>query len=229
MTEQQGLNPVQERVNACWNRAARGYDSSAGHGLRSEAERKAWLEILSRVLPPPPADVLDLGTGTGFLAFRAHELGHRVIGLDLAEDMLEVARAAAALPENGPAFERADAVRPPFPPSSFDAVVSRHLLWTLREPESALRTWRRLLRTGGRLIAVDMLQPCVPGPGKAFYTDEVVTQLPFMRCKSVDEVINIIQRAGFVDVARMDLSAVEKVEGPLPETAGRYGIVAVRL
>ena len=41
------------------------------------------------------ADVLDAGTGTGFVAMIAAALGHRVTAIDLAEPMLAIARAEA--------------------------------------------------------------------------------------------------------------------------------------
>jgi hypothetical protein len=44
-------------------------------------------------VPPATADVLDVGTGTGFLALLPVELGHRVTGSDLSQDMVAVARA----------------------------------------------------------------------------------------------------------------------------------------
>jgi len=44
-------------------------------------------------LVDPPASVLDAGCGTGRIATRLRELGHHVVGVDVDEAMLEVARA----------------------------------------------------------------------------------------------------------------------------------------
>src|SRR4051794_19565885 len=143
-----------------WDRAAAGYDAVASHGLASERERIAWCVLLDRLLPPAPCRVLDVGTGTGFMAFRAAELGHHVVGVDASRGMLAVARARAGA-HRGPGtvdfrpgtadlddleFDRGDL---------FDAIVCRHLVWTLRAPEATLRTWRAALRPGGAAIAVD--------------------------------------------------------------------------
>ena len=43
----------------------------------------------------PPARVLDAGCGTGRIGVRLHELGYAVVGVDVDEPMLEVARAEA--------------------------------------------------------------------------------------------------------------------------------------
>src|SRR5262249_2284716 len=140
------------------------YDSLVSHGLFSEAERHAWCALLARLLPPPPARVLDVGTGTGFLAFRVAELGHDVVGVDLSQEMLGVARAAPTAataatddPSHGTLrFVDGDAdlgtVEALGP---FDAVVCRHLLWTLPNPEATLRRWRDVLVPGGVAVAVD--------------------------------------------------------------------------
>src|SRR5262245_9423365 len=83
------LDP-QGHVTAYWNFRSVSYDAQPGHGLHHEAERRAWLAALRELSPPAPADVLDAGTGTGFLAWLLAELGHRVTGVDLAEAMLAV-------------------------------------------------------------------------------------------------------------------------------------------
>jgi SAM-dependent methyltransferase len=240
------MSDVQRNITACWNSAAPSYDAQAGHGPGSDAERAAWRDLLAGVLPPPPAHVLDVGTGTGFLAFRAHELGHRVTGVDLAGDMLARARERAAALDAAPVFEHGDAADPPFAPASFDAIISRHLFWTLREPEESLLRWRRILRPGGRLLIVDGIWPRrdedrdeahAPDDEEEqrrqavvaqFYTEEVVEQLPVRRYTSVDAVIAAITTAGFTNVRPVDLSAVDDAEGHLEQNIGRYALAALR-
>ncbi|MGH8932096.1 MAG: class I SAM-dependent methyltransferase [Egibacteraceae bacterium] len=58
--------------------------------------KDAWADVCSGALPTPPADVLDVGTGTGQVALLLADLGHRVTGIDLAEGMLALARAKSA-------------------------------------------------------------------------------------------------------------------------------------
>ncbi|WP_080518844.1 methyltransferase domain-containing protein [Rhodopseudomonas palustris] len=52
-------------------------------------------------------------------------------------------------------FHLGDAENPMMPDERFDAVVSRHLVWTLPDPEAALADWLRVLRPGGRVVLVD--------------------------------------------------------------------------
>jgi ubiquinone/menaquinone biosynthesis C-methylase UbiE len=69
--------------------------------------------------------------------------------------MIAQARKKAAERQATIRFEQADAEQLPFAAASFDIAVSRHLLWTLPNPERAMDEWIRVLRPGGRLIVVD--------------------------------------------------------------------------
>ncbi|WP_354637636.1 class I SAM-dependent methyltransferase [Kitasatospora camelliae] len=138
-----------------WDTAADSFDEEPDHGLGEERTRAAWARALAGWLPPGPAEVLDAGCGTGSLSLLLAEAGHRVTGVDLAPRMVDRARrklAAAGLPGR---FLHGDAGAPPTGEDTFDVVLSRHLLWTLPDPEAALRQWVSRLRPGGRLVLVE--------------------------------------------------------------------------
>jgi protein-L-isoaspartate O-methyltransferase len=80
---------------------------------------EAWVPAIERLLPPPPADVLDIGTGTGFVAFIASSLGHRVTGLDLSAAMLAEARMEAGRRGLDVTFGLVSTARGSFGPSAF--------------------------------------------------------------------------------------------------------------
>ncbi|MGW3953870.1 class I SAM-dependent methyltransferase [Streptomyces sp. NPDC004752] len=136
-----------------WDAAAATFDDEPDHGLRDPEVRAAWAARLRSWLPGRPADVLDLGCGTGSLALLAAERGHRVTGVDLSPAMVDLARAKTAGREA--VFLVGDAAAPPVGVRRFDAVLVRHLLWTLPGPGRALRRWSGLLRPGGRLVLVE--------------------------------------------------------------------------
>jgi SAM-dependent methyltransferase len=136
-----------------WDAEAAGFDDEPDHGLRDPVVRDAWAGRLEGWLPPRPSDVLDLGCGTGSLSLLAAERGHRVTGVDLSPAMVTLARAKLA---GRPAvFLVGDAVAPPVGEERFDAVLVRHVLWTLPDPARVLRRWCGLLRPGGRLVLVE--------------------------------------------------------------------------
>jgi S-adenosylmethionine-dependent methyltransferase len=97
--------------------------------------------------------ILDAGCGTGEVALRLAERGHRVCLLDLVPEMLRRARekfaerqliALADFHEGSLA-----AVAQLFPAASFDAVVCHTVLEYVAEPESALAGLAACLRPGG--------------------------------------------------------------------------------
>jgi len=147
---------VKRIVNQRWSARARTYDKSPGHGIHSDHEKRAWLRILDQALDhKKDLSILDVGTGTGALALLLAELGHEVKGVDLSENMLQQARRKAETSRLPIEFKVGDAESPPFEKGSFDAIVCRHLLWTLPDPEKALRSWGDLLKQGGRVVVID--------------------------------------------------------------------------
>jgi ubiquinone/menaquinone biosynthesis C-methylase UbiE len=138
-----------------WDEHAATYDEEPDHGLRDPAVRAAWASLLRLHLPAPPADVLDLGCGTGSLAVLLAEAGHHVQGLDLSAPMVAAAEAKARAAGVDAAFRQGDAAAPPYRAGSADVVLSRHVLWALPDPDEALRRWVGLLRPGGRLVLVE--------------------------------------------------------------------------
>ncbi|MET9735401.1 class I SAM-dependent methyltransferase [Streptomyces sp. NPDC006458] len=136
-----------------WDAEAAAFDDEPDHGLRDPAVRLAWADRLRDWLPPAPADLLDLGCGTGSLSLLAAEQGHRVTGVDGSQAMVD--RARTKLAGRDAAFLVGDAAAPPVGEQLHDVVLVRHVLWTLPHPGRALRRWRALLRPGGRMVLVE--------------------------------------------------------------------------
>ena len=215
---------VQSRITGFWSRTARDYEAHPGNvAVPGKQEYDAWVAALRSALPPPPSDLLDVGAGTGFVSLIAAALGHRVTAIDLAEPMLEIARGEAARRRLDIGFMLGDAVAPPFPAESFDALTNRHLLWTLREPTRAFANWWALLRPGARVVAIDALDaisdedPDTPdsnvdhsGEGlfERYYNRETRAALPVMHLQQWAQVVEMFERAGFEDVSEHEIAAV---------------------
>lgn len=143
----------QQGAGVDWDAQSGTFDEEPDHGLRDPGVRGAWAARLRDWLPGQPADLLDVGCGTGSLSLVASEQGHRVTGVDLAPGMVD--RARTKLAGRDAVFLVGDAAAPPVGEQRFDVLLTRHVLWTLPDPGRVLRHWRGLLRPGGRLVLVE--------------------------------------------------------------------------
>ena len=143
-----------EEIREYWSRRSETFDLAFGHRVAPGPEAEAWAAPMRAHLGPPPQRVLELACGTGEITRLLLEQGHEVTALDFSEAMLAKARAKH---EGAPRlrFLPADAQRAMEPEASYDAILCRHLVWTLTEPEAAFADWLRMLRPGGRLLVYD--------------------------------------------------------------------------
>ncbi|GAC1626348.1 MAG: class I SAM-dependent methyltransferase [Chloroflexota bacterium] len=127
----------------------------AGWEAKADPYHAFFRDITSRVIDPlldaahvcAGSRVLDVGTGPGYVAAAAARRGARVVGIDVAEQMVTLA--GSLFPDI--TFERADAEHLPFPDGSFDAVVSNFMLPHLPSPENAVCAVGRVVASDGRI------------------------------------------------------------------------------
>ena len=128
-----------------FDRIAPSYDSWAG----GQHERVA-ARLVDLAQPQKGEHVLDVGTGTGLVA---HLVAPRVspgsvIGIDLSDNMLAIARTKKA---RNVQFLGMAAERLVFKPETFDLVTMGQALAYLSDPTDGLAEAHRVLRAGGRL------------------------------------------------------------------------------
>jgi ubiquinone/menaquinone biosynthesis C-methylase UbiE len=217
---------LRDDIRTWWDHDAGHYDRSAGHSLSDPVEAAALRAVLERWLPAPPSRVLDVGAGTGSVSLLAAELGHDVTALDLSEGMLAAARRKSEERGLSISFVVGPAEDPPAGP--FDAVIERHVAWTLLDPVGAMRAWRAVAPTGrlvllegswageGPLVAVkDGAAAAIrrvrgeAGHHHAAYPEHVVRRLPLAETTSSAPYVTAVAVAGWRRVRIERLADVE--------------------
>ena len=241
---------VHARIRDYWDRDSDTYDETRSHAISDPLEAAAWRQALADALPEPGSKVLDVGAGTGALSLLAAELGYEVTALDLSPGML--GRAELKAKERG-LDERMRFVvgsGTEAPEGPFDAVMERHVLWTLPDPVGALARWREVssrlvlfegiwgeddLRRRAKDLAAEWLRRFmrVPDDHHAPYPEEVLAELPLARLPSPVPLIDAVHEAGWSAVRIKRLRDVEwagKLHEPWPlgwlEQRPRYSLVA---
>lgn len=100
-----------------------------------------------------PSAILDVGCGTGEITSRVAQLfpAAKVIGVDLVEAHLVLARTRYAELAGRVSFQEANAFELPFAPASFDLTLCRHVLQAVPKAERILDELVRVTRPGGRI------------------------------------------------------------------------------
>jgi SAM-dependent methyltransferase len=138
------------------------------------AARERSPDFFLRHLPERRGRALDVGCGTGILSLELARRFDSVLGVDLSEPMLAIARARRAAPNVE--YRRMDADAPDLS-GAFDAIVSHTTFHHLADVPRTLRALKERLAPRGRLILVDNVseRPAIPS---AVYVAGAFAALP---------------------------------------------------
>lgn len=118
------------------------------------------------------AEVLDLCTGTGDLAFHLVRTrpAAKITALDFCAPMLDAARERARRedPQGRITFVEGDVLALPFADASFDGATMGFSMRNVVDISATLREIRRVLRPGGRFVNLDVSKPRSPLVRRAF-------------------------------------------------------------
>ena len=136
------------------NAVAKFFDARTDYN-RSEVHYRLAERLVELAAPRRNEQVLDIATGTAFVAILAARLvgeSGKVVGVDISAGMLKQAeQAVAAADLNNIELVRADAEALNYAACSFDLIFCCNALPYMSDVPGALRQWHSLLRPGGRL------------------------------------------------------------------------------
>jgi SAM-dependent methyltransferase len=175
-------------------------DPADVRGGKNRLIHRVHLRALSKSLGDVQGrKVLDFGCGTGRISAWLVEGGAAVEGVDVTSEMVDAARVGVP----GASFRVVDGSTLPFEDGSFDVVVSVYVLqYYVAREESVFRELARVLRSGGRLVAI-----------------EQVTDRDIGRGATASVYAEDFDRAG-LDVAGVSL--IRAGESPIAGTAQRH-------
>jgi phosphatidylethanolamine/phosphatidyl-N-methylethanolamine N-methyltransferase len=150
-------NPAQAHQSKIYSEYAPFYDKTFGKIFYDRIK-----QVIKSLNIPPGATVLELGVGTG-ISISAYPAHCKVIGIDLAEDMLAQARAKIA---KNSWFHlqvmKMDALDLTFRDASFDYVTAFHTVTVVPDPIRMLTEAKRVCRPGGKIVIVNHFTTNLP-------------------------------------------------------------------
>jgi ubiquinone/menaquinone biosynthesis C-methylase UbiE len=215
-------------------RAAATYGAAADHYTAPTVGfwDRFGAETVRRLALPPGGAVLDVCCGAGASALpaaRAVRPGGRVLGVDVAEPLLQIARRrAAAEGLDNVEFRCADATGTGLPDASFDAVVCVFGVFFAADMPAFVREMTRLTRPGGT-VAITTWGSGVFEPANSLFWDAIRAQQPdlYKAYNPWDSVTTPAAVAELLAAAELADLTVEPAAGshPLPRPEDFWDVV----
>lgn len=199
------------RVNAIFDRVARVYDKRISFFERRLFEGgREWVCSRAR------GKTLEIAVGTG-RNLGLYGAGVELTGIELSEEMLALARERAAKLGVAADLRRGDAQSLEFDDATFDTVTCTISLCSIPDDAAALREVRRVLRPGGRFVAMEHVRsPSLPVRAVQRMIDPLTVR--FEGDHVAREPLDHLGREGFRldELERLKWGVVERVSATKP-------------
>lgn len=125
-------------------------------------------------LPNSRGNVLDIGCGSGILAYALSDCFDQVYGIDISDNMLEIAKERRCKPSISYLNMNAENI---VLDQSFDYIVSRTTLHHIKDKEALLDKMKSMLNDNGKIVIIDNVSK-VPTPKR--YLNVIGAHLDFI-------------------------------------------------
>ena len=168
MYKQEKINPYGKKgekvklVEEMFNNIAPNYDK-LNHLMSFDIDKGWRRKAISRLMPYPHDQILDIATGTGDFAILAAKMlrPEKITAVDISEGMMNVGRLKAK--EEGVSdtidFKKEDCTNMTFADNTFDAVISAFGIRNFQDLDKGLAEMCRVLKKGGHLSIVELATP----------------------------------------------------------------------
>jgi 2-polyprenyl-3-methyl-5-hydroxy-6-metoxy-1,4-benzoquinol methylase len=160
-------------VRAAWNKGAQAWEEFVESGADYYRYGVHGPALLTVCEPVEGLDVLDLGCGQGFFSRELARRGARVVGIDIAEQLIAYARTHEEQAPLGIEYYVMNATETGrhLEKGSFDVVTACMSLQDMANVAASLRSAFEVLRVGGRM-AFSVPHPCTDTPFRQWEVNE---------------------------------------------------------
>lgn len=195
-----------EKIKDFWNESCKDYDLHMVETKHYQAQEKI-LELLSNQIKEP---ILDLACGTGFLIKLLSNKFSKIYGNDFSSEMVKIARKKFNFSISNDDAEKLNSYS-----DKFSTIISCNLFFYLQNRKEAIKRWRELLNSNGKIIFIEEYPFIKPKSEEMDEHSEKLMNL--IDPISPEKIERIMVQNGFI--------LIKKVETKIDEKHNLYGLV----
>lgn len=204
-----------EQVASMFNNISKHYDF-LNHLLSMGIDVIWRKKAIKKLQQTQPKLILDIATGTGDFAIEALALNpEKVIGVDISEGMLEVARKKIKKKklDHIITLELGDSEKLMYPENNFDAVIVSFGVRNFENLEKGLADMYRVLKPGGKAVIIEFSKPekFPMKQGYNFYFKYILPQIGKLISKDNDAYTYLPESVQAFPYGRDFLAILEKI------------------